>query len=380
VGDSTTYAFIINQNRFEVKELPRIDSLEQKIKALPQLLKNKDKAGFSTLAYNLYQQLFEPLKINTPHLIIIPDGALWQLNFDLLLSQKPKKLDYRNFQYLIKDFTISYAYSAKLLKQDLRLQTTPTKNKCLAFSYNNPDDLSTGNYVAMRSFRNQNLGDLPGTRKEIKAVSSVVDGAYYYGTYANEKNFKAHAKDYSILHLALHGVIDNEDPMNSKLYFTQDKDTLEDNYLHAFELYNMELNADLAVLSACNTGSGKLAKGEGIMSLGRAFTYAGCKSLLLSQWEVSDAFTPTLMSSFYQHLNDGKPKAAALRAAKLEYLSKADNLTSNPYFWAPMVQLGDNRPLPKDNSWIYWLTSISTLVVLGITFWLINKRKTARRK
>ncbi|MBQ0740050.1 CHAT domain-containing protein, partial [Aquimarina celericrescens] len=125
------------------------------------------------------------------------------------------------------------------------------------------------------------------------------------------KNFKKKANAYSILHLALHGEVDNERPENSKLYFTKSTDTMEDNMLYSHELFALDIPAELTVLSACNTGAGKIARGEGIMSLGTAFQYAGTKSLVLTSWEVSDQTTPEIMQYFYTNLKSGMNKAKA---------------------------------------------------------------------
>lgn len=371
VSDSIIYAFIINKNSYVVKELRLTDSLDKSIINLPIYLKNGDFKNYGQVAHQLYLQLIAPLKLKNESLIIVPDGILWHLNFDILLSSKSAGNDFSTLDYLIKKHNISYAYSATLLIQDLNeTQKKQPKNECLAFSYSDPSDTTLGNYLAMRSFRNEEKQTLPGTQKEVKEISNVLKGDYYFGSFANERNFKENAKNYNVLHLALHGEIDDTNPMNSKLIFSQNKDSLEDNYLHAFELYNLELNADLAVLSACNTGSGKIEKGEGIMSLGRAFSYAGCKSLLISQWELSDIITPKIMKGFYQNLKEGSRKSEALRNAKLAYLKNADNPSANPYYWASLIQLGNDEPIyPNNQKWWIGLAIIAILIFGGSMYY-----------
>ena len=175
--------------------------------------------------------------------------------------------------------------------------------------------------------------DLPGSRKEIRAIANIIDGNYFYGSQAIEANFKKNASEYNILHLALHGEVDNESPENSKLFFTKSKDTIEDDLLYSHELFALNILAELTVLSTCNTGDGKIAKGEGIMSLGTAFQYAGTKSLLLSSWEISDQTTPDLMKYFYTNLKKGMNKAKALQQAKLQYLHTAEITGTYPFYW-----------------------------------------------
>lgn len=375
IADSAIYAFVIDKQNYIVKKLHLDDSLNQRISNIPIYLKNNDFENYSKTAYTLNQQLIEPLGLKNENLIIVPDGILWHLNFDLLLSTAPEQKDFTSLNYLIKKHNISYAYSATLLLQDLNstIQNKP-ENECLAFSYGNPNDTTNGDYLAMRTFRNDARNTLPGTQKEVKAIADVLKGDYYFGSFANESNFKENARDYNILHLALHGEVDDQNPMNSKLIFSQSKDSLEDNYLHAFELYNTQLNADLAVLSACNTGDGKIQKGEGIMSLGRAFSYAGCKSLLLSQWELSDVITPKIMKTFYQNLQEGNSKSEALRKAKLTYLENADNISSNPYYWGALIQLGNDEPIYFNNKKWWWI-GFAAVLGLAIVVYLSSKKR-----
>jgi len=218
--------------------------------------------------------------------------------------------------------------------------------------------------------------DLPGTRKEIKAISSIVDGVYYYGKEAIEANFKKDASKYGIVHLALHGEVDNEIPQNSKLYFTKSKDTIEDNLLYSHELFALNIPAELTVLSACDTGTGKIAKGEGIMSLGNAFQYAGTKSLLLSSWEVADDTAPELMKYFYENLKKGMSKPKALQQAKLSYLKTVDPARSNPFYWGNFYLVGDPTPIELDtNTNWYWILGSGLLLLIIVTVARQYRRK-----
>ena len=128
------------------------------------------------------------------------------------------------------------------------------------------------------------------------------------------------------------------------------------------------------MLSACHTGTGKIAKGEGIMSLGNAFQYAGTKSLLLSSWEVADDTAPELMKYFYSNLKKGLNKAEALQQAKLSYLSTADPSRINPFYWGNFYIVGDSKPIDlKSTSYWYW--TIAGLAILGMGLFFFNRRK-----
>jgi CHAT domain-containing protein len=161
----------------------------------------------------------------------------------------------------------------------------------------------------------------------------------------------------------------DDNPLYSLLAFTNvDEDSIEDNRLYAYEIYNMKLNAQMAVLSSCSSGVGEMKKGEGMMSLARGFIYAGCPSIIMTLWQVTDKSSSELMTSFYKYLKKGKSKKEAMRLAKIDYLDKADDLTSNPYFWSGFVVLGDSSPIYNRSGIFYWVIVI--LAFAGILSYL----------
>ena len=169
-----------------------------------------------------------------------------------------------------------------------------------------------------------------------------------------------------MLHLAMHSNVNNENSEFSNLEFSTDN---EDNKLYISELYNMSFNADLAVLSACNTAVGHLKKGEGLISVSKAFTYAGVPSTVTSLWKVPDKETSKIMVSFYHYLKDGKPKNEALQLAKLNYLNTTnDALLKHPYYWAGFIISGDVSPITSQPNYYIWLYVIAALLVLGVIF------------
>ncbi|WP_299243666.1 CHAT domain-containing tetratricopeptide repeat protein [uncultured Aquimarina sp.] len=379
-ADSTTYAFTVSKNKITVKELSTPKLTEQIEQFRSSMTKNYEE--YKDSSHLLYQKLIAPLKkeLTGNQLIIVPDGPLWHLNFDLLFTEEEISNNPRAWPYLLKEYAISYANSATLLFGNKMREESVSKEEqeCLAFSFSSGDNTSATRNVSLKTFRNSSM-DLPGTREEIKAIANIVDGQYFYGSEATEENFKKHAGAYDILHLALHGDVDNERPENSKLYFTKSKDTIEDNYLYSHELFALDIPAELTVLSACNTGTGKIAKGEGIMSLGNAFQYAGTKSLLLTNWEVSDETTPKIMEYFYTNLKEGKNKAEALQQAKLQFLTTTSEETYHPYYWGGFYLLGDTTTIQfQDNNYIYWLIGFGILAVIILSlFWYRKKRSSS---
>ncbi len=184
--------------------------------------------------------------------------------------------------------------------------------------------------------------------------------------------------DKALEHLALHGEVNHKDPKQSKLYFTKVKDSIEDNYLYAHELFTLKLPAELAVLSACETGSGEIATGEGIMSIGNAFQYAGTKSLLLSSWKVSDQVAPELMKLFYQNLENGLTKPKALQKAKLDYLENTSSIRANPFYWGSFYIIGDISPIDIGGNNTFAFLGI-TLLILGIIGFFLLKHFRKKR-
>ena len=328
------------------------------------------------LAYQLYHELLDTALIHGINKIeIIPDGPVWNVNFDLLLTERPQSNDLKSMPYLFKEYAISYTYSASLPLQD-RTRKKGYKKNLLAFSFGETDK-AFGNQLTLRNLASSK-NELPGSRAEVRAISEEINGDYFYGSYANEEQFKAIAHDYKVLHLALHGDTDDKKPENSKLYFYSKGNAKEDGMLHAFELYHMNLKAELAVLSACNTGSGEIVKGEGIMSLGRAFEYAGVNSLLLTRHEVSDAVTPEIMKVFYRELKKGKRKSEALQQAKLEFLENAKGMPSHPYFWSSFYILGDDAPIIFENEIDYWKWISVALAFIFAAFLFFRKIPVAK--
>lgn len=373
---NAVYTFIVSKKSFHVKRL-EIDDLDLKIEALNIAIVDKNNAEFTQHASHLYTQLLAPIKqyFIGNELIIIPDESLWHLKFDLLLTEGAK--DNQKLAYLLYDYAISYANSASLLfEETTQNRVDDFTNECIAFSYTNKDSIQKGsNTVSLATLRNSQI-DLPGTRKEIMEISNILEGTYFYGNDANEMNFKKYADKSKIIHLALHGDIDNNNPDNLIIYFSGGSQN-DDDKLFSHELYSLHIPASLVVLSACNTGNGHVNKAEGIQSLGNAFQYAGATSLLLSSWEISDKTTPEIMRYFYQHIKDGMPKHKALQKAKINFLQKADTFNAAPFYWGSFYLLGNTEPiLFTTHNHTNWIIAVSVGVLLLLfSFYIFRRRR-----
>jgi len=207
-----------------------------------------------------------------------------------------------------------------------------------------------------------------------------MDGKVFKENQANEKNFVKNLENHDIIHLAMHAFLDEENPRNSKLVFTPDLDTTYDNFLHSYELYNMDIKSQLTVLSACNTGNGSFTGGEGVMSLARAFTYAGSESVVMSHWMVDDQSSKELMNHFYHFLSQGFQKDEALRQAKIKYLDSASPNKSHPFFWGAFVLIGNTSSIIKENSfeWLFYgIIIFGIVLIMGILFFIFKREKIA---
>jgi CHAT domain-containing protein/Tfp pilus assembly protein PilF len=375
LSDSAIHYFVINSDRFNMFTIEIDTTFNKYLRTLTLDLSRTNfslgvhasYSNYKKAAYELYKILIQPCQemIKGKSLIIIPDGALSYLPFEALLTSPVmnEEPDYRNLPYLIREYDVGYSYSSTLHFQDQRKTTKPTGN-LLAFA---PDysNLITQNIIDLSfldAYRDQ-LVPIPGVKDEVKMISRMIKSDIYIDESATENNFKKLAGNYDILHLAMHTIVDNENPMYSKLAFTQNVDSFEDGFLNTYEIYNMKYNARLAVLSSCQTGYGKLQKGEGVMSLARGFMYAGCPSIIMTLWQVSDRSGARLMKDFYRSLKNGKNKTSSLRDAKLDFLRKADQLKAHPYFWSTYVVIGDSSPLYPSRTRFLWI--IITLFLIA---------------
>lgn len=394
LSDSVLYTFAINNKTFKLYTQPIDSSFYHDIRSIVSATNNnsmfnaneKDFISYGKAASHLYNKLVKPVSkdFKEKRFIIIPDGEISYISFDLLLTGMPDTsfMDFRKLPYLIRDKVISYSTSAILQFSGFRQhERKPIRNiLAMAPGYENLTD------TTKTAFTDENgnklyLLPIPGVEKEMQGIKNSMFAKKITGSSATEQRFKEEVGKYNILHLAMHSIINNNQPMLSKLVFYQNNDTVEDGMLNTYELFSMDLNAGLAVLSACNTGSGKLLKGEGVMNLARGFIYAGVPCIVMTMWSVDDESSARIVKKFYEYLEDGMPKDEALRQAKLDLLNEGDPLRSHPFYWAAYVNIGDNSPMHfRSVFFTYSLYIICTLLVLGSIAFIIKKKKTKSSK
>jgi tetratricopeptide (TPR) repeat protein len=222
------------------------------------------------------------------------------------------------------------------------------------------------------------LVPIPGAEQELITVKENFDGEFLYAKNATKNNFISKISGFGIIHLATHAIVNNDNPNLSRLYFTESEDG-EEPFIHNYELYNLDVNANLVTLSACNTGLGEIAKGDGANSLARGFMYAGAPATLVSLWPASDKSTPELMKHFYQNLKDGQAKDVALNNARKQYLETATGKARHPFYWGGFVLIGDNSPIEEDRNLLVFIIPITIILVLIGTILQRKKRLKLRQ-
>ncbi len=361
ITDLSAFAFTINQKSVNLFQLKITGpELKAKVVAYLDVLKTAD-PEFVSKSEVLYSDLITPLSLHkNAKLVFIPDGFLSNLPFETLLTAEGK--------YLLEDHSVSYAYSLMLFDIQKSVQER-SKGLVAAFSpqYNLQYAMNSDKEDLQILVRSGNY-ELLGAQAEARYVNSVFGGDLFLGELATKSNFLEKSPNYDILHLAMHAVVNEEDSNKSSLIFNNDE------RLYLSELYDIKIPAHLVVLSACDTGSGELKEGEGVQSLSRAFTYAGVRSTVMSLWPVPDRETSIIMTEFYNHLKDGKPKDEALQLAKVNYLKNVKEVElKHPYYWAGFIVSGDVTPLQTGFSF-WWYVGIAVLVLLIFMWYLKRKR------
>ncbi len=314
---------------------------------------------FTGTSHRLYSWLIEPIKeeIENKRLIIIPHSELNFVPFELLISELPPPGDpenYKSLSYLIKRFPISYGYSGTLLFEETKLHP----GKTAAFFI---PDYS----IAKHSYDQKQFLSLKGTQEEVRKARDLIGGDIFSGNKANETQFKLFAGEYRILHIASHTSTDDEIPTLSCLELAPSKDTLNDAVLYSYELYQLQLNAQLIVLSGCNTGMGLLKQGEGLLSLSRSFFYSGARSVAFTLWQQADQTGAEIMIGLYTGIKNKQRLESALQSAKLNYLSDADPAKSHPYYWGGFLIVGKTDPIILNN-YFPKMTIILILLCAGL--------------
>ena len=348
LGESRSFVWLFARGEVHFAILPAREEIERWVRSYLETLfsapnhlfiedeiakaRAKGAALFTTLLGGVSAHL-EPGQ----RLIVVPDGLLHYLPFEALIH---------NGNYLVEDHEISYSTSASLLG----LWQGPggqgvNADQMELLAIGDPDfeprSPKRSNMRQSPVTRGSGLGQLPMSRDEVQHISGLFPTGrrkMLIGKESTEAAVKREALyHYRRLHFATHSLIDEQHPLRSAVVLTSGGG--EDGLLDVREISELDLDCDLVVVSACQTGRGKLLSGEGVIGLSRAFLYAGARSVIVSLWNVTDNSTGQLMKSFYQQVTDGLSNAAALRRAKLRMIFHG-KVTRHPYYWSSFIMIG----------------------------------------
>lgn len=347
--DSSVFAFTITNKEiklFNIGATNTIDSLISQLKSQILTINHQ----YKTTTHFLYNILIQKLVLkNTQKLIIIPDASLHFLPFELLYNTHTQET-------LLATTNISYSYSLPLWL--MQQQTTTAKNGTVTFA-----PIYTGNN---NSLVNRNgLANLANAQTEAQTIAAINKGTYFGKEQATTKNFFNSLGKYNMYHLAMHALVNEEQPENSGLIFSNNE------MLYFKQLYEINFPSSLVVLSACNTGIGAMETGEGLMSLSRALTYSGVQASVYSLWQVPDEETSAIMIEFYKNLANKQTKDEALANAKKTFLQN-NPLKQHPFYWAGFVVNGNTEPIKKKGN-IFWFLFVLPFVI----FWFLKSKKKA---
>ena len=364
VGQENTYIFVLtkdgragmdNRAKPELRVYTvaiKANELSKRIERFRGLLAEGN-LDFQEPARQLYDLLLKPAERHLKGkstLCILPDGVLWELPFQALQP--------RAGAYLLQHHAIFYAPSLSVLGEMVRLagqrdSSFAQPQSLLAFGNPALSQETIARATANRS--DENLTPLPAAEKEVQTLAQLYGHArskVFIGTEAREETAKKLAGNYKILHFATHGLLDDNSPLYSRVLLSQvNNDRSEDGLLEAREIMQLDLKASIAVLSACQTGRGRVGAGEGVIGMAWAFFIAGCPTTVVSQWKVDSSSTAVLMIEFHRHLTrrqlTSKNLAKSATASKAQALQRAalsllkDKRYSHPFYWAGFIVVGD---------------------------------------
>jgi CHAT domain-containing protein len=345
---ATLHIFVLTSSTFAYTKIDSVALLQEETNDwLTQLKTTENGRKFrgTAIGDSLSQLLIKPIQAlagGKEEWIIVPDGFLYFLPFESLPSGQGS-------DPLLASTTISYQFAARLI-----------------IAPDVPDDAdgtSSPGVLAFAPFAGKGhdpFPPLPASRQEIAGLP----GAQYVDSQATKSVFLKELNQYPIVHLATHAVSSIQNAAGSFVaFYPQKGSALEDN-LYLEELYGLDMHATkLVVISACETGQGEVVSNEGVISLARAFAYAGCKSSLSSLWKADDEATSFILQRFYVYLQKGYKKSTALREAKLDYL-ESGTVNKSPGYWAHLVLIGDTAPLYHKKNALLWGILAGALCVL----------------
>ncbi len=366
--ENKLHAFVITKDQTDHFNLGQVN-ITDSIALLNTFLPEKREILILEL---LHKQLWKPLeaKIQTQHVIIIPDGTLFNLSFASLPTSPVSSYKELSQNSLIQKHYLSYDFALTLQTpgQDSKEDHS---GKYIAFVPGFSNELKEKHKKSISESEDNIYMELlhqPFIIETAKYVRSNYGGRVLTGESSTKSDFLKNAAGHTIMHIGTHAEISNISPAFSRLFFTKTSEN-PGNLLFAWEIYNHHFANHLTILTACDTGKPTYHPGEGMTSLAHAFHYAGSKSLLMSLWKIDEQSSSMITQKFFDHLAKGHNKAQALSLAKADYLENAKGRTLAPVYWAGIVITGDNSPVEiKRKKWYgFRLWGFALLFIIGLS-------------
>lgn len=358
-GKDTFYCFELSDKKISLQSLVNDDLFKNKLTQYldffsnPLAIENNINDYIQT-SYSVYQSLHLPTKLATKNVILIPDGILNFLPFESLLTKKYNGTNFAKMPYFMNNYYLAYQNSASF------------------YTHSNPLSNEKPSVLGLFPVFEKTKYVLQFSKNEKQSISSKFSGIYLENEKASFENFQKNASKYSILHLSTHADAgDIEIPATIKFY---DRDIIYS------QLYSLNIHPDLTVLSACQTGIGKLYQSEGALSVARGFQQTGAQNLMFSLWKVNDFTTSKMMDYFYRFCLSNKAYFEANTLAKKAFLEDKtiSNTKKSPYYWSAFVYYGTLETPQNSKLWLYFV-GVLTFVIFGFYIVWIKKRKTPRR-
>jgi CHAT domain-containing protein len=366
--DSFYYALSIQKENLEILQLGPIPMIENPVLEWIVLIKEvASQEELQVVSKQLYDLLLAPVigKTEVKKILIVPIGPLFYVNFEALEDEDG---------YLIYKYDISYALSLDL---HFSHHFQKKDNGVVSIAPGFEDEIKEVFKAGKDSLAGTDQEYLTTVRQpwSLKLAAELSGNKALTGLDANEAVVKETIKRGNVLYFGTHAISDEEDPIRSHLVLAKlPGDKQQDGLLHAYEIFGLPIQAELAVLNACESGLGKVQTGEGMISLAYSLHFAGCPSTVMSLWKVDEKISTSITREYFNFLDKGQSKSEALRSAKLNYLNNAEGSLRHPFYWAGMVLLGQDDPI-EIKSWFpprYWF--FLGIAVLSI-FWVLFKRR-----
>jgi CHAT domain-containing protein len=351
LGERTSALFVVTRDELIALPLPPGAEIAERVAEVRRLIRGQNplhRPRLTAMLAELTGILIGPAAdrlADVERLLVVPDGDLFYLPFEALGNPLAPQDGPAG---LLRRWTVTYLPSAAVLPHLEREAPAAWQRDLLAFADPPPRPTSPAGVLRGAELPTIIPGDslpaLPGAQREAKGIAALFPPdrvEVHVGEAALESLLKTPSASAQRLHIASHGVISTTDAEESYVLLAPDES--DDGLLYLGEVFDLELEAELVVLSGCETGLGPRLAGEGLLGLARGFLYAGARDLVVSLWSISDAGTVDLMVDFYRRLEAGRAPAEALREAKL---ARIDGGETDPFLWAPFVVFG----APSENA------------------------------